>query len=131
MAAPAAVLVAKAALATATDKRARTAVLSVVTGILTPFILIIVVLLCAVSGTANHNNAAVDLTFHGGYLSSKMPAEYRMYIEKMRESFAELDDVLSEINAMSEDTAVDDYRVKAVFYALFFGAEQPKMSKED
>lgn len=131
MAAPAAVLAAKAALITATDKRARTAVLSVVAGLLTPFILIIVVLLCAVSGTANHNNAAVDLTFHGGYLSSKMPAEYRMYIEKMRESFAELDDVLSEINAMCEDTAVDDYRVKAVFYALFFGAEQPKMNKED
>ena len=66
MAAPAAVLAVKAALVAATDQRARTAVLSVMAAVLTPFILIIVVLLCTLSGTANHNNAAVDLTFHGG-----------------------------------------------------------------
>ena len=52
MAAPAAVVVVKAALATATDKRARTAVLSVVAALLVPFILIIVAILCALSGTA-------------------------------------------------------------------------------
>ena len=131
MAAPVAVLAMKAALATATDKHTRTAVLSVVAAVLTPFILIITVLLCVSAGTANHNNAAVDLTFHGGYLSSSMPAEYRMYIEKMRESFIKLDDVLSEINAMSEDGTVDDYRVKAIFYALFFGSDQPHMSSND
>ena len=125
MAAPAAVLAVKAALVATTDQRARTAVLSVVAAVLTPFILIIVVLLCTLSGTANHNNAAVDLTFHGGYLSSEMPAEYRMYIEKMRESFADLDEVLTEINGMCEDGTVDDYRVKAIFYALYFAAEQP------
>ena len=131
MAAPAAVLAVKAALVATTDQRARTAVLSVVAAVLTPFILIIVVLLCTLSGTANHNNAAVDLTFHGGYLSSEMPAEYRMYIEKMRESFADLDEVLTEINGMCEDGTVDDYRVKAIFYALFFGADQPGMNDED
>ena len=131
MAAPAAVLAVKAALVAATDQRARTATLSVVAAVLTPFILIIVVLLCTLSGTANHNNAAVDLTLHGGYLSSEMPAEYRMYIEKMRESFSDLDKVLSEINGMCEDGTVDDYRVKAIFYALFFGADQPGMNDED
>ena len=97
MAAPAAVLAVKAALVATTDQRARTAVLSVVAAVLTPFILIIVVLLCTLSGTANHNNAAVDLTFHGGYfctLPLLMPAQgvssvctSWMYIEKMRESF--------------------------------------------
>lgn len=131
MAVSAAVLAAKAALVAATDQRARTAVLSVVAAVLTPFILIIVVLLCTLSGTANHNNAAVDLTFHGGYLSSEMPAEYRMYIEKMRESFSDLDEALSEINSMCEDGMVDAYQVKAIFYALFFGADQPRMSDED
>ena len=131
MAAPAAVIAIKAALASATDKRARTAILSVVAAVLTPFILIVVVLLCTLSGTADHNNAAVDLTFHGGYLSSEMPVEYRMYIEKMRESFQDLDEVLDEINGMCEDGMVDDYRVKSVFYALFFGADQPRMGDED
>ena len=131
MAAPAAVVAVKAALVMATDKRARTVVLSVLAALLVPFILIIVVLLCALSGTANHNTSAVNLTFHGGYLSSQMPAEYRMYIEKMQGGFSDLDGVLTDINDMAEGGTVDDYRVKSIFYALFFGADQPRMDRED
>lgn len=131
MAAPAAVLAVKAALVAATDKRTWTAIASVVAAILTPFILIIVVMLNALSGTANHNNAAVDLAFHGGYLSSQLPADYRMYIEKMRDSFTDLDTALAEINGMAEDGEVDVYRVKAIFYSLFFGADQPRMNDGD
>lgn len=131
MAAPAAVLAVKAALVAATDKRSWTAVASVIAAILTPFILIIVVIMSALSGTASHNNAAVDLAFHGGYLSSQLPADYRMYIEKMRDSFTDLDTALSEINGMAEDTEVDAYQVKAIFYSLFFGAEQPRMNDGD
>lgn len=82
MAAPAAMLALKAAVAAATDKRGRTAIASVIAAVLTPFILIVVVILSALSGTTSHNNAAVDLAFHGGYLSSQLPADYRMYIEK-------------------------------------------------
>lgn len=131
MAAPAAVLAAKAALLAATDKRTWTAAASVIAAILTPFILIIVVILSVLSGTSSHNNAAVDLAFHGGYLSSQLPADYRMYIEKMRESFVDLDAALADINAMSEDGEVDAYRVKAIFYSLFFGADQPRMADDD
>ncbi len=131
MAAPAAVLAAKAVLAAASDKRVRTAIATVVAAVLTPFILIIVVILCVLSGTAGHNNSAVDLAFNGGYLSSALPADYRMYIEKMRESFRELDAALNEINGMAEGGTVDGYRVKAVFYSLFFGAEQPRMNDDD
>ncbi len=131
MAAPAAVLAAKAALLAATDKRTWTAAASVIAAILTPFILIIVVILSALSGTSSHNNAAVDLAFHGGYLSSQIPADYRMYIEKMRESFVDLDAALADINAMSVDGEVDAYRVKAIFYSLFFGADQPRMVDDD
>ena len=131
MSAPAAVLAAKAVLAAASDKRVRTAIATVVAAVLTPFILIIVMILCALSGTAGHNNAAVDLAFNGGYLSAGLPADYRMYIEKMQGSFRELDAVLAEINGMAEDGTVDGYRVKAVFYSLFFGAEQPRMNDDD
>nr|WP_308627841.1 C40 family peptidase [uncultured Eisenbergiella sp.] len=131
MAAPAAVLAVKAALATASDKRARTVIASVAAAVLTPFILIIVVIMSALSGTSSHNNAAVDLAFHGGYLSSQLPADYRMYIEKMRDSFTDLDTALSEINGMVVDGEVDAYRVKAIFYSLFFGADQPRMNDGD
>ena len=131
MAAPAAVLAVRAALAAATDKRSRTAIASVVAAILTPFILIVVVIMSALSGTTAHNNAAVDLAFHGGYLSSSLPADYRMYIEKMRDSFTDLDAALSDINAMAEGGEVDAYQVKAIFYSLFFGADQPRMNDGD
>lgn len=131
MAAPAAVLAAKAVLAAASDKRVRTAVATVVAAVLTPFILIIVMILCALSGTAGHNNAAVDLAFNGGYLSAALPADYRMYIEKMQGSFRELDAALSDIDAMSEGGTVDRFRVKSIFYSLFFGAEQPRMNDDD
>lgn len=131
MAAPAAMLALKAAVAAATDKRGRTAIASVIAAVLTPFILIVVVLMSVLSGTTSHNNAAVELAFHGGYLSSQLPADYRLYIEKMRDSFTELDAALAEINAMSEDGEVDAYQVKAIFYSLFFGADQPRMNDGD
>lgn len=131
MVAPAAVLAVKTALAAATDKRTWIIIASVTTAILTPFVLAIVFIISALSGTSGHNNAAVDLTFHGGYLSSRLPADYRMYIEKMRDSFTDLETALSEINAMCEDGEVDAYRVKAIFYSLFFGADHPLMDGED
>lgn len=126
MAAPAAVLAVKAALVAATDQRARTAVLSVVAAVLTPFILIIVVLLCTLSGTANHNNAAVDLTFHGGYLSSEMPAEYRMYIEKMRESFADLDEVLTIDKMLSNEKYMGDALLQKTYTVDFLTKKKVK-----
>ena len=131
MAASAAVLAARAALVGVSDRHVRTAITSVAAAVLTPFILILIVLMSAMSGMAEHNNAAVDLAFHGGNSSSNLPAEYRIYIETMRESFTELDAAVAKINGMAEDGTVDGLRVKAIFYALFFGAEQPRMSDED
>lgn len=130
MAAPAVVLAAKAVLAAAADKRGRTAIATVVAAVLMPFILIVVMILCVLSGMAGHNSNAVNLTFNGGYLSAGIPADYRMYIEKMRESFRELDAALDEIDGMAEGGTVDRKRVKAVFYSLFFGAEQPRMNDD-
>ena len=124
MAAPAAIIIVKASLAAATDKQVRTAILSVGAAVLMPFIFIIAVILCALSGAANHNTAAVRQTFHGGYVSAQMPTEYRSYIGQMQSSFRELDGIISEINSMAEGGTVDAYRVKAIFYSLFFGADQ-------
>ena len=130
MAAPAAVLLVKAGLTTVVDERARNTVLSVIAAILIPFLLILMVLLCALSGAANHNVSAVLETFHGTVPSAGMPAEYRAYIREMQGSFTDLDGVLEEIREMAEGE-VDGYRIKAVFYSLFFGADQPRMNRED
>lgn len=126
MAVPAAILAAKAAVLTVSSERGRTVVLSVVAALLTPFLLIVTMFLCTLSGTADHNTSVVRLSFHGGYLSSKVPAEYRMYIENMQDSFEKLDGVLSEINGMTESGEVDSYQVKAIFYALFLAKISPR-----
>lgn len=129
MAAPAAILVAKAAVLAATDKRARTIAASVVTAILLPFILVIVMVLSIMDGASSHNVSAIDLAFHGGTMSSQVPQEYRQYIADIQKSFVSLEDLLADIDHV-EDGALDVDRVKSVFYALYFGAIQPSIQAQ-
>ena len=132
MADPATITLAvKAAITAATDKRTWKAVGVVIAAILTPFILIIVMIMSLLSGTADHNNSAVDLSFHGGSISSQVPAEYRQYIEDMRGSFSDLDEAVSEITPMIESGGIDITRMKSIFYSLYFGAENLRMNDSD
>lgn len=116
-------LAAKAAIMAAADKRTWKAVGVLIAAILTPFILIIVMISSLLSGTANHNNAAVQLSFHDGVISGQVPEDYREYIEDMRKSFSELDVIIAEISLMIEEGSLDPVHVKAIFYSLYFGAE--------
>ena len=117
----------KAAIAVLSNEEARKKVGWVIVAILSPLI-VLVVLLCAIlSGTSQHNVSAVELCFHGGSISISATPEYRGYIEEMRNSFAQIDEVIAEINSQCEDgKSLDDTRVKAIFYALYFAAEQPE-----
>ena len=73
-----------------------------------------------------HNNSAVLLCFHGGTIPDKTPAEYVAYIEDMRRSFTLLDSAIDAVNDMTENSnSLDGIRVKAVFYAIFFGEDTP------
>lgn len=124
MAGPATITLAvRAAIAAATDKRMRQALGVIIAALLTPFILIVVVIVSLLSATADHNNAAIDLCFNGGAISSRVPADYAAYIRDMRDSFAGLDTAISDISSRVEDGGIDGTRVKAIFYALFFGVE--------
>lgn len=115
--------IAKAAVAVLSNEKTRKAVGWVIAAILSPIILIIVLICSLASGTADHNNTAVDLTFHGGSISVQAPAEYRQYIADMRGSFGSLDVAVSGITPMIESGSIDTTRMKAIFYALFFGAD--------
>ena len=66
----------KAALAALTDEQARKTVGWIAAAVLAPIILIAALLLSLLSGTTQHNNAAVDLVFNGGVVPSSMSAEY-------------------------------------------------------
>ena len=125
MAASAAITLAvKAAAVAVTDKRARTAIASVVVAVFLPFILMTFMILGALDGTSTHNFSAVDLSFHGGTLSEKVPEEYREYIEDIRKSFQNLDSLIAGVDDL-EGGEIDASRVKAWFYALYFGEGQP------
>lgn len=124
MADPATIALAvKAAVAAATDKRTWKAVGVIIAAIATPFILLIVMIASLVSGTADHNNTAVQLSFHGGVISGQVPENYRGYIEDMRAAFTELDAAIAEITPQIDDGSLDSTQVKAIFYSLYFGAD--------
>ena len=123
--------IAKAAAALLSNEKARKTVGWVIAAVLSPVILLVVLICCLVSGTADHNNSAVDLAFHGGAISTQVPAEYRQYIEDMRGSFSDLDNAVSAITPMMESGSIDTTRMKAIFYSLFFGAEHLRMNQND
>lgn len=117
----------KAALLALTDENARKKIGWVLVAIFSPVILLIALLCSLASGGAEHNISVVELCFHGGALSADTPVEYREYIEEMRDSFSQLDTLIAQANEMTEDEeSLDATRIKAIFYALYFGADNPE-----
>ena len=96
----------------------------VIVAVLSPVILLAAVLCSLGAGASSHNATLVELCFNGGILPDDTPAEYVVHIENMRNSFVLLDACISAINETAEDgKSLDGTRVKAIFYALYFGAE--------
>ena len=122
----AAVAAIKAAILALTDESTRKKIGWVLVAILSPIILLIAFLCSVLSGGAEHNVSVVELCFHGGTFSSGVPSEYRQYVLEMRESFGTLDSMVEEINSLLEDgKSLGSDRVKAIFYVLYFGGQQP------
>lgn len=126
MAVSVAAVAAKAVAAAASSKQGRTAVATVVAAVLLPFMLAVVVVLSLLDGTTNHNVAAVKQAFFRGTLTGQIPSEYRGYMEDIQNSFVSIDQLISEIENL-EDGPADDYRIKSLFYALYFGDGQPSL----
>ena len=118
---------ARTVLLSLTDESSRRKIGWVLAAIFSPVILVVALLCCLLGGTSEHNTSMVELCFHGGALPENVPAEYRIYMEDMQSSFSKLDELIEEINCMTEgDERLDDTRVKAIFYALFFGTDAPE-----
>ena len=99
-----------------------------IAAILSPIIVTLALLLGIMSATADHNTTAIDLCFNDGVISGNVPEEFREYIEDMRYSFSLLDYDINKINSQTEDgDSLDSLRVKAIFYALYFGADRPSL----
>jgi murein DD-endopeptidase MepM/ murein hydrolase activator NlpD len=131
MADPATIAMAvKAAVAVATDKRTWTVIATVIAAVLTPFILFIVILVCALSGTSSQNSDAVNLAFHGGSVSSGAPAQEQQYITDMQGDLSELDAAIAAISPEVQSGSIDGIRVKAIFYSLYFGAGNSTLTSD-
>ena len=120
-----AAVIAKAAATVLSSEKGRKAVGWILAAALSPLLLIIALLCSLGSGSAGHNNAAVDASFYGGSFSEKVPAEYRTYVTQMRSAFSVLDSSISSVNAEMENGSLDPIRIKAIFYALCFGDSAP------
>ena len=119
-------LAVKAAVTALSDERLRKTIGWIIAAILSPLILIVVLICGLLSGGADHNNAAMDLCYYGGTVSDSVPEEYRQYIEDMQASFASIDSSIASVSSMTENgSGLDSHRVKAIFYALYFGANNP------
>lgn len=117
----------KAALLALTDENARKKIGWVLVAIFSPVILLIALLCSLASGGAEHNISVVELCFRGGALPADTPVEYREHIQEMRESFSQLDTLIAQANEMAEgEDSLDATRIKAIFYALYFGADDPE-----
>lgn len=125
MALPAALL-AKRAAAAVSNEGTRRKVAWGIAAILSPLIVTLALFCSLLSGGAEHNRSAAVLSFRGGDIPWQTPAEYAAYIGDMRRSFTLLDDAIADVHDMTEgDDSLDEIRVKAVFYALYFGEDAP------
>lgn len=121
----------KAALAALTDEQARKTVGWIAAAVLAPIILIAALLLSLLSGTTQHNNAAVDLVFNGGVVPSSMSAEYAAQVRVMQTCLEELDSAVAEVNDQMESGSLDGNWVKAVFFSLCFWDEHLKLTPSE
>ena len=119
------VTVAKIAAAALSDEKVRKGLGWILVAILSPPILLIAVICSFASGGADHNNATVEACFYGASFSAEVPAEFRSYVSEMQSAFSSLDSAVASVNSQMEDGSLDSVRVKAIFYALCFGADIP------
>ena len=129
MAGPA-ILAAKAALLLS-DEQTRQRIGYAVAAIFVPLILVVAFLLSLLSGTTQRNSAVVDLVFNGGPVPTTMSAEYTAQVHAMQDCLAALDSAVAEVNSQMESGTLDGAMIKATFFSLCFGGENPHLSAEE
>ena len=125
-------MIAKAAATVLSNEKLRKGIGWGLVAVLSPVILLIAVLCSIGTGGADHNNQAVAAAFYGTSYSTEVPMAFRSHIEEMRTAFSLLDSAVASVNVRTEGgNSLDPIRVKAVFYALCFGADAPSASAAD
>lgn len=98
----------------------------IIAAVLSPLIVLLVIVCSFLSGGADHNVEALELSYYGGMIAGSVPEAYRQHINQMQDSLAIVDSYIATVNSMAENgNGLDSHRVKAIFYSLYFGAENP------
>jgi peptidoglycan DL-endopeptidase CwlO len=121
-------MIAKAAIALATDKRTWTVIGSIIAALLTPFILLVICLLSFGSEGQENNRNAIRAVFEGQKLPEGLDKEYISYLSDMADNFQKLDDAVASLGDLDEGE-VDVVFAKSVFYSLYFGSESLDFSE--
>ena len=117
---------AKIAATVLTDDKLRKTAGWIIAAVLSPLIVLLVIVCSFMSGGADHNIEALELSYYGGMIAGSVPEAYRQHIVDMQNSLAIVDSEIAAVNAMAEGgNGLDSHRVKAIFYSLYFGAENP------
>ena len=102
-------LAAKAAALVLGDERGQRLVGWIIAAALSPLILIVAIICCLGSATADHNMTAIQLCFNGGAIPITMPAEYRGQVTMTQVNFGRLEAAIAEAEAEMEDgNSLDD-----------------------
>ena len=98
----------------------------VLIAVLSPIILLLAFFCTTFSGGAEPTHTVADLCLSRRGRPGGHPRRYQAYIQEMRDSFVLLDAAMQTVEGQMEDgDGLDDVRVKAVFFALYFGADDP------
>ena len=117
---------AKVAATVLTNDKLRKTVGWIIAAVLSPLIVLMVIVFGFMSGGADHNAAVLDLCYYGGTIAGSVPEAYRQHIMDMQNSLTVVDSEIAAVNSMVEDgNGLDSNRVKAVFYSLYFGEDNP------
>ena len=108
----------KAGIAAFNDPKSRKVLGSILIAILSPVILLVALLCCLGSGTAQHNRTMVDALFYGGSLSPGTPTEVQEEFDRISRIFAEIDSQVAALNQDVEAGGLDPVQIKAAYYAM-------------
>ena len=108
----------RAGIAALNDPKGRKVIGGILITIFTPVILLVALLCCLGSGTAQHNQAMVNALFYGGSLSPGAPPEVQEEFDRISRTFAQIDSQVAALNQDVEDGGLDPTQVKAAYYAM-------------
>ena len=119
----------KTALALLFNKKTWKALAVAVGAICAPIILIVVAVMSMASAAAEHNRSAVIACFDNTVvLPSSAPVDFTAHITALRNCLAAIDRAAATLEIPEDAPTLDTTLIKAIYYGLHYGEEQPTLS---